>query len=146
MATNNVVSGEDLPEMYLLAKDHKNEWSPESSNPVPTRPVVSGNCAVNTHLSELLSEIIEPVALQYKGAEIQSSEEGLAMLNNINKKSSDWCNGQVQIGTMVQRVGGKQEVTWWDVITAREKKLFESGKGTLNDRHFKWCESRRCMG
>ena len=52
--------------------------------PVPTRPVVSGNRGVNTHLSELISEILEPVALKMGGGEIASTEEALHDINNIN--------------------------------------------------------------
>jgi len=46
----NLVSGQDLPDMSLLVKDHR-IWSFESGTPVPTRPVVSGNCTIDTHLS-----------------------------------------------------------------------------------------------
>ena len=63
MLKNLTVAGRDLPEMSLLVKGHK-VWSFDSEKPVPTRPVLSGNCAINTHLSELISEIIEPIALQ----------------------------------------------------------------------------------
>ena len=83
MLKNLTVAGLDLPEMSLLIKDHKS-WSFDSGKPVPTRPVLSGNCAINTHLSEMISEIIEPVALQYNGAEVQSSEEMLAHIDMIN--------------------------------------------------------------
>ena len=84
MASNLVVSDLDLPEMSLLTKDHKS-WSVESGSPVPTRPIVSGNSTVNTHLSELLSELIEPVALEADGAEVQSSEEALSLIDTLNK-------------------------------------------------------------
>ena len=60
---NMTVAGIDLPEMSLLVKDHKS-WTFSSGTPVPTRPVMSGNCAINTHLSELISEILEPVVVQ----------------------------------------------------------------------------------
>ena len=91
MLKNLTVAGLDLPEMSLLVKDHKS-WSFESGKPVPTRPVLSGNCAINTHLSELISEIIEPVALQYNGAEVQSSEEMLAQIDMINVHVSEHKN------------------------------------------------------
>ena len=79
----NLVSGQDLPDMSLLVKDHK-LWSFECATPVPTRPVVCGNCTINTHLSELLSEAIEPIALEQEGSEIQSSEEALALVDELN--------------------------------------------------------------
>ena len=84
MLNNLTVSGLDLPEMSLLTKDHKS-WSWDSNKPVPTRPVMSGNCCINTHLSELISEVVEPLVLEYDGAEVQSSEEVLALLDNINE-------------------------------------------------------------
>ena len=83
----NLITGQDLPDMSLLVKDHK-MWSFESGAPVPTRPVVSGNCTINTHLSELLSEVIEPIALEQEGSEIQSSEEALALIDELNSKLS----------------------------------------------------------
>ena len=83
MLKNLTVSDIDLPEMSLLTKDHKS-WSSESNKPVPTRPVMSGNCAINTHLSELISELVEPMALEFDGSEVQSSEEILARIDQIN--------------------------------------------------------------
>ena len=83
MLNNLTVAGLDLPEMYLLTKDHK-QWSVESNKPVPTRPVMSGNCTINTHLSEMISEIVEPLALEYDGCEVQSSEEALAVIDQLN--------------------------------------------------------------
>ena len=84
MLKNITVSGLDLPEMGLLIKDHKS-WSLDSDSPPPSRPVMSGNCTINTHLSELLSEIIEPIALEYNGSEVQSSEEVLSLFDDFNK-------------------------------------------------------------
>ena len=69
MKKNLVVSDLDVPEMAILIKDHKN-WKysdQKEGKKVPSRPVVSGNSTITTHLSELLSEIIEPVALALKG-------------------------------------------------------------------------------
>ena len=62
--------------MILLVKDHK-QWDPESKTPVPTRPVVSGNRGINTHLSEWLSELMEPIAIEMGASEVTSTEETL---------------------------------------------------------------------
>ena len=71
--TGNIMDhGAEVPEMVLLLKDHK-KWSPESGAPVPSRPVVSGNKGLNTHLSELISEILEPVALNMQSVEVSST-------------------------------------------------------------------------
>ena len=56
-----------LPEMYLLLKDHK-AWSKNDGTPIPSTPVHSGNCCINTHLSELVAEVIEPIATRLNGA------------------------------------------------------------------------------
>ena len=74
----------EIPEMSLLVKDHKN-WSIESGAPVPTRPVVSGNKGVNTHLSEIISEILEPLIMELGGGEISSTEEALHVITETNK-------------------------------------------------------------
>ena len=84
MLNNLTVSGLDLPEMSLLTKDHK-AWSWDSEKPVPTRPIMSGNSCINTHLSELISEVVEPLVLECGGSEVQSSEEVLAQLDQINE-------------------------------------------------------------
>ena len=75
----------ELPEMALLVKDHK-AWSPDKGVPVPTRPVVSGNRGLNTHLSEAIAEILEPVALEMGSGEVSSTEEALALIDNLNIK------------------------------------------------------------
>ena len=56
----------EIPDMAILVKDHK-MWDPSSNKPVPTRPVVSGNRGVNTHLSEMVSELLEPLVLEMGG-------------------------------------------------------------------------------
>ena len=71
--------------MNILIKDHK-MWSRESGKAVPSRPMVSGNCSINTHLSELLSEMVEPLATEAEGMEVQSSEELLHLIDCINQK------------------------------------------------------------
>ena len=86
---NNNIQGTsmEVPEMVLLVKDHK-EWDSSSDRPVPTRPVVSGNRGLNTHLSELLSEILEPATNFVGGAEILSTEEALQKINCIKQNDN----------------------------------------------------------
>ena len=73
----------EVPQLILLVKDHK-QWCPESGVPVPTRPVASGNRGINSHLSEWISEIMEPVALSMESAEVCSTEEVLAKIDHLN--------------------------------------------------------------
>ena len=75
----------EVPEMVLLVKDHKH-WDIESGKPVPTRPVVSGSRGVNTHISEWLSEIMEPIAARMKSAEVCSTEEVLSKIDKLNNE------------------------------------------------------------
>ena len=75
----------EVPEMVLLIKDHK-PWSPDSGKPVPSRPVVSGSRGINTHLSEWVSEFLEPIASDMNSGEISSTEEALARIDIINSE------------------------------------------------------------
>ena len=77
--------GEQTCSMNLLIKDHKS-WSPDSSDPPPSRPVISGNAGLNCHLSEIISLLIEPVAMESKGFEIDSTNEMLSKIDNLNSK------------------------------------------------------------
>ena len=91
--------------MALLVKDHKT-WRLDSDTPVPSRPVVSGNRGINTHLSELISEILEPMVLEMGGGEVASTEEALHAIDEVNKKiipgDTDWnkLNIMDEIGQM----------------------------------------------
>ena len=75
----------EVPEMVLLIKDHK-PWSPDSGKPVPSSPVVSGSRGINTHLSEWVSEFLEPIAADMNSGEISSTEEALARIDIINSE------------------------------------------------------------
>ena len=85
MDRNTQDHNSEVAEMYILLKDHK-KWDSNSKQSVPCRPVVSGNGTYNVHLSELLSELLEPVAKEMCGAEIASTEDALHQITNIN----DW--------------------------------------------------------
>ena len=76
--------GAEIPEMVLLMKDHKS-WSEDSGEVIPSRPVVSGRVGLNSHLSEILSEILEPVSLNMKSTEVSSTEEALHKITKLNQ-------------------------------------------------------------
>ena len=61
----------------------------DSGAPLPTRPVVGGNSGLNCHISELLSQIIEPVASASNGSEVDSTIEMLKRLEDLNLKLED---------------------------------------------------------
>ena len=76
--------GCEVPPMYLLLKDHK-KVSPDSL--IPTRPVVSGCSSMSVHITNILSDILEPLArrlgIEY---EFQSTEDLLAKIDNYNDR------------------------------------------------------------
>ena len=84
MMKNNLDHNSEVADMYLLFKDHK-MWTPSSGSPIPSRPVVSGNKTYNVHLSEILSEVLEPVAKEATGAEVASTEDALCQITELNK-------------------------------------------------------------
>ena len=94
MSKNICDMGEQICPMVLLIKDHKG-WSPEMNTPLPSRPVVSGNCGLNSHLSELISLVMEPVTNEASGHEIESTTEMLHRISELNKRlaSSKCDNG-----------------------------------------------------
>ena len=76
--------------MYLTYKDHKG-WSGEDNSPPPTRPIAGGNTGMNLHLSEVISEIIEPLVDAYEGGdEIVSTEDFKAWLEITNEGNTGW--------------------------------------------------------
>ena len=115
MMKNILDHGREIPEMILLCKDHK-KW--DGKAPLPTRPVISGNKGINTHLSELLSEILEPVSGSIGGGEIASTEEALNRINQIN----DLILKHEDVGAI-------------DVLTDLSKQLIppSHGKPVIND-------------
>ena len=75
----------EVPNMVLLFKDHKG-WTEDTGKAVPSRPVVSGNRGINTHLSELMAEIMEPLSMEGPGVEISSTEEAICKVESVNEK------------------------------------------------------------
>ena len=71
--------------MVILIKDHQHR-TPEKGGVIPSRPVVSGSRGINTHLSEWLSEILEPIANNVRCGEVASTEEVLRKFDDLNKE------------------------------------------------------------
>ena len=88
MRRNLIDKGEQVCQMSLLIKDHK-KWSCGSAGPIPSRPVISGNSGLNCHLSEIISKIIDPVADEIEGNEVDSTDEMLAKINKLKVKLSN---------------------------------------------------------
>ena len=80
MARNIQELSSQVPEMSLLFKDHK-QWTEADKKPIPSRPVLSRNNCLNTHLSELLSELVEPISVRLSGAE--GTRGGLTQVHRV---------------------------------------------------------------
>ena len=61
-------------------------------HPPPSRPVVSGNTGLNCHLSELISHIIDPIAFEQDGSEVDSTDDLLYRIGKMNERIK---NGEV---------------------------------------------------
>ena len=73
--------------LYLLFKDHKG-WSLETGTPPPSRPVVSAGGGQNDHLSEVISNLLEPVVKTWAGGmEKESTGDVLALVEEINEEN-----------------------------------------------------------
>ena len=84
MQENLINHGFEVPQMNILNKDHK-KWNPPSGEVVPSLPVVDGRGGYNTHLFEVLSNILIPIALEITRVEVNSREETLSSFKKINR-------------------------------------------------------------
>ena len=78
--------------LWLLYKDHKS-WESSKGTPPPTsRPVMGGNSGMNTHLSEILSWILEPLATSMIGdsSEVISGEDLKNKMDSLNTRNKEW--------------------------------------------------------
>ena len=76
--------------VHLLYKDHKG-WDKSKGGVPPTRHVAGGNRGVNLHLSEVVSDILEPMVGRVKGGcEVISTEDTLARFEDITTSGRGW--------------------------------------------------------
>ena len=115
---------QQIPEMVLLVKDYKH-WHISSGKPVPSRPVISGNNCLNTHLSEITAEILEPISLKIGSGETSSTEEALALINEYNDK--------ILKGTPVEDINGLEQILGADsLLNERLRPGFDSASEKPN--------------
>ena len=78
-----------VAEMCLLLKDHKNK---KEGEPWPTRAVVGANQGITASMSNIVSEMLEPLADSLPDKmEIISTEDGLSRINDCNDKlAAEW--------------------------------------------------------
>ena len=79
--------------VQLLYKDHKG-WKPGDKGAPPTRHVAGGHVGIGLHLSEIVSDMIEPMVGRIEGGrEIISVEDFLAGVDGLNLTNKDWTPG-----------------------------------------------------
>ena len=68
--------------VHLLYKDHKG-WSSDKGGVPPTRHVAGGNRGMNLHVSEIVSDILEPMVDRVTGGcEVISTEDALSVFED----------------------------------------------------------------
>ena len=74
----------------LLFKDHKG-WDNSQGSVPPTRHVAGGHVGLNMNLSEIVSDVIEPlVGTMEGGFEVISTEDMLARIEWVNYHMRGW--------------------------------------------------------
>ena len=76
--------------LSLLYKDHKG-WTMNKGTCPPTRPVAGGHLGMNIHLSEVISDLVEPLVDKYVGGrENISTEDLIARVVSLNEDNTGW--------------------------------------------------------
>ena len=82
--------GQAVCPLNLLYKDHKG-WSPQMGTVPPTRPVAGGHLGINMHISEIVSDILDPIIGEHVGGrEILSTEDMIARIEILNELHRTW--------------------------------------------------------
>ena len=127
--------------MYVLIKDHKVVG--EGENP-KTRPVVSSMNGINVHLSNLISEVLEPLADKVGVNEVTSSEDMLATIDKLNK---EFRNTEVQDLDDLVLIGADAEQLYPSLQKEISAKISaeELMKSDLTYQYLKWKEMARYL-
>merc|ERR1712082_501212 len=96
-----------VPPMKLLVKDHKKVH--EDGVP-PTRPVVSASKGINVGLSNIISDVLEPLSRGIKDSgEVISTEH---LLNEINSLNQEWKAGGANPEDMPKLIAADAEALY----------------------------------
>ena len=98
MNYNITDNAENVAHLRLLIKDHKG-WTEDSGRPPPSRPVCAGNDGGNRHISEIVSLILEPVACESNGNDIDSTGDMLSKIKKLNEDISKKLNKENMVGS-----------------------------------------------
>ena len=84
----------------LLFKDHKG-WKNTQGKVPPTRQVAGGHVGLNMNLSEMVSDILEPmVGTIQGGTEVISTDDMVANVEEVNKGMEGWNNRKAWKGVV----------------------------------------------
>ena len=76
--------------LSLLYKDHKG-WTSHLWTCLPTRAVAGGHLGMNLHLSEVVSDLVEPLVDKHIGGrENISTEDMIARIEDLNGRNQGW--------------------------------------------------------
>ena len=97
----------------------------KKGTPPPTRGVMGGNQGMNSHMSEILSWALEPLAdaLLPKSSEVISNEDLKSNIDSVNKRNGNWIPDQ------------KLEGNLRDVQSMMEAEMEMPG----------WCQCEECL-
>ena len=96
------------PALYFLVKDHK-QYDP-ARGPPPTRPVAAAINGMNVHLSEIISDVLEPVAAaRDDSAEVISTDDLLSKVDEYNNKLVPGMNMGDMTEGIVERIGMEEK-------------------------------------
>ena len=107
---------------YLSFKDHKG-WTEDKGGVPPTRHVAGGHRGMNLHISEIVSDILEPMVGRVEGGqEVISTEDSLSVVEDVNTDMRGWTN-----------------TSWWE---GKEYKNFVACGKCQPDDEYEWSEDK----
>ena len=122
--------------LWLLFKCHKGfTW--RKGTPPSTRGVMGGNQGMNSHLSEILSWALEPLAdaLLPKSSEVISNEDLKSNLDSLNQRNGSWVpDDKVEgdLGDVTSMMGAAMELPGWCNCSECDDKVNSVGENNNN--------------
>ena len=110
--------GQTVCPLSLLFKDHKG-WVASMGTTPPTRPVAGGHLGINMHISEIVSDLLDPIVGEYDGGrEIIATEDMVARTEVMNDEQEGWTKTKYWGGMFEEeyractRCAGDDEYVW----------------------------------
>ena len=123
--------------LWLLYKCHKG-WTWKKATPPPTRGVMGGNQGMNSHMSEVLSWALEPLAeaLLPKSSEVISNEDLKSKLDSVNRKNGSWIPDvklDGNLGDVRSMMEAEMEMPGWCQCEECEAEVQECETGRVDE-------------